>query len=170
MQSKHELGGTFVFSLVVRNIQLTMDNAGDRHGFLSFTTVGGQSEWIENEQNWKWSGMTPQAWSSRMPDSYPIEGVPSSAELASDSQPDAIEAVPSPEPAGVENGFDAQSYALAGDGAGHDDVHAALAAITPADTNMDLMLDYLTTSNDLFDSPHLDLSALAGAAGDGGHS
>jgi hypothetical protein len=35
---------------------------------------------------------------------------------------------------------------------------------------MDLMLDHLTTSNDLFDSPHLDLSALAGAAGDGGHS
>ena len=98
-----------------------------------------------------------------------IEGAPSCAEMPSSGQPDVAEAalVPPPETAVVENSFDAQSYQLVGDGAGHDDIHAALAAITPADTNMDLMLDHLTTSNDLFDSPHLDLSALAG---DGGHS
>ncbi|MEA2981894.1 MAG: hypothetical protein QOF09_3717 [Alphaproteobacteria bacterium] len=106
-----------------------------------------------------------------MAESDKIEGVPSSAEIPSHIQPDAVEAasVPAPVP-GVEGDFKAQSFGSVSDGAGHDDIHAALAAITPADTNMDLMLDHLTTSNDLFDSPHLDLSALAGAAGDGGHS
>jgi hypothetical protein len=42
-----------------------------------------------------------------------------------------------------------------------DDIVAALNALTPADMHMDLMLDHLTTSNDLFASPHLDLSALS---------
>ena len=53
--------------------------------------------------------------------------------------------------------------------AGHDDIVAALTAMTPADMNIDLMLDHLTTSSDLFASPHLDLSAL-GHGGDGDHS
>jgi hypothetical protein len=44
---------------------------------------------------------------------------------------------------------------------GQDDVIAALTAMTPADMNMELMLDHLTASNDLFSSPHLDLSVLA---------
>ena len=49
---------------------------------------------------------------------------------------------------------------------GQDDIIAALSATTPADMNMELMLDHLTASNDLFSSPHLDLSALATSLGD----
>ena len=48
---------------------------------------------------------------------------------------------------------------------GQDDVIAALAAMTPAEMNMELMLDHLTASNDLFSSPHLDLTVLANSIG-----
>lgn len=44
---------------------------------------------------------------------------------------------------------------------GHDDIVAVLSAMTPADLNIELMLDHLTASHDLFNSPHLDFSALA---------
>lgn len=49
-----------------------------------------------------------------------------------------------------------------------DDVIAVLCALTPADMNMELILDHLTTSNDLFSSPHLDLSALPNGGDDHG--
>jgi hypothetical protein len=49
-----------------------------------------------------------------------------------------------------------------------DDVIAVLSALTPADMNMELILDHLTTSNDLFSSPHLDLSALPNGVDDHG--
>jgi hypothetical protein len=55
---------------------------------------------------------------------------------------------------------DGHSFGTNGDAA-QDDIVAALTSINPADLNIEHMLDHLTTSNDLFASPHLDLSAFA---------
>jgi hypothetical protein len=52
---------------------------------------------------------------------------------------------------------------------GQDDIVAALSAMTPADLNIELMLDHLTASHDLFNSPHLDFSALAHSLGGHDH-
>jgi hypothetical protein len=83
---------------------------------------------------------------------------------------DKSNSLPLPEPVVSEEDMMSSPMIIVAESAegSDDDVIAVLCALTPADMNMELILDHLTTSNDLFSAPHLDLSALPNGGDDHG--